>query len=202
MLDLKFKDEHSPILNNRQWNSKWLLRSGYAVCLWSIAYMIPHVYWALGGTAGLSLLKPSVSVSTSFKLINWVALPFFIVPTLAGLGFIYFHKSKIIRSLLLFVSVLGCSIATSHGIYGIVYRGLQITNVIGLGNGTFHIHEDAYVLWDMVIFEPWFLLEGILLATVGWFFLGEARTRKIWLTTCILGIIVGLTTGIMGVRFA
>lgn len=75
-------------------------------------------------------------------------------------------------------------------------------NVIGLGNGNFHIQEDAYVVWDMVIFEPWFLIEGILLATTGWCFLSDARTRRIWLATCTLGVIVGLATGIIGVHFA
>lgn len=116
-MDVKLDGEHSPVSNNRQRNSRWLFWFGYAVCLWSIAYMLPHIYWASGGTAGLFLLRPSVTASPSFKLINWVASPIFIVAALVGLGFIYCHKSKILRSLLLFVSVLGCSIATSHGIY-------------------------------------------------------------------------------------
>ncbi|MGG0275219.1 DUF3995 domain-containing protein [Bacillus rhizoplanae] len=164
--------------------------------------MLPHLYWALGGRMGLSLLKPSVATSSQFELINWFALPIFIVAGLVGLGFIYLGKSKILRSLLLSITVLGCSIATSHGIFGIIYRGLQIAGVIGLENGTFNIHDDMYVVWDMVIFEPWFLIEGILLAVAGWCFLKGARSRKIWLAVCMVGTIVGLVTGMLGVRFA
>jgi hypothetical protein len=167
-----------------------------------MAYMLPHLYWALGGRVGLSLLKPGVAASSQFELINWISLPIFIVAGLVGLGFIYLGKSKILSLLLLSISALGCSIASSHGIFGIIYRGLQIAGAIGLENRTFDIHDDMYVVWDMFIFEPWFLIEGILLAIAGWCFLKGARSRKIWLMVCILGTIVGLVTGMLGVRFA
>ncbi|KLT18590.1 hypothetical protein AA980_08160 [Neobacillus vireti] len=182
--------------------SKSIVWAGGAVFVWSIAYMLPHLYWALGGRMGVSLLKPGVAASSQFELINWISLPIFIVAGLVGLGFIYLGKSKILRLLLLSISVIGCSIATSHGIYGIIYRSLQIAGVIGLENRTFDIHDDMYVVWDMVIFEPWFLIEGILLAIAGWYFLKEAQSRKGWLTVCIFGTLVGLVTGMLGVRFA
>ncbi|MFJ8063637.1 DUF3995 domain-containing protein [Psychrobacillus sp. NPDC096426] len=190
---------------NLSWKSpqsKSTIWAGIAVFLWSNAYMLPHLYWALGGRRGLFLLKPSVATSSQFELINWLALPIFILAGFVGLGFIYIGKSKILRSLLLSITVLGCSIATSHGIFGIVYRVLQTTDVIGLEDGRFNIHDDIYVVWDMVIFEPWFLIEGILLAVVGWCFLKGVRSRRIWLGVCILGTIVGLVTGVLGVRFA
>jgi Protein of unknown function (DUF3995) len=189
-------------LSSKPSQSKSTLWAGITVFLWSTAYMLPHLYWALGGRMGLSLLKPSVATSSQFELINWFALPIFIIAGLVGLGFIYLGKSKILRLLLLSISALGCSIATAHGIFGIIYRGLQIAGVIGLENGTFNIHDDMYVVWDMVIFEPWFLIEGILLAIAGWCLLKGARSRKIWLAVCMLGTIVGLVTGMLGVRFA
>lgn len=150
-------------LSSKPSQSKATVWAGGAVFVWSIAYMLPHLYWALGGRMGLSLLKPGVAASSQFELINWIALPIFIVAGLVGLGFIYLGKSKILRLLLLSISVLGCSIATAHGIFGIIYRGLQIAGVIGLENWTFDIHDDMYVVWDMVIFEPWFLLKAFYL---------------------------------------
>ncbi|ETI67322.1 DUF3995 domain-containing protein [Neobacillus vireti] len=189
-------------LSSKLPQSKSIVWAGGAVFVWSIAYMLPHLYWALGGRMGVSLLKPGVAASSQFELINWISLPIFIVAGLVGLGFIYLGKSKILRLLLLSISVIGCSIATSHGIYGIIYRSLQIAGVIGLENRTFDIHDDMYVVWDMVIFEPWFLIEGILLAIAGWYFLKEAQSRKGWLTVCIFGTLVGLVTGMLGVRFA
>ncbi|MBA9028238.1 DUF3995 domain-containing protein [Peribacillus huizhouensis] len=189
-------------LSSKPAQSKSSFWAGIAVFVWSIAYMLPHLYWALGGRMGLFLLKPSVAASSQFQLINWVATPIFIAAGLVGIGFIYIGNNKILRSLLLSISMLGCSIATAHGIFGIVYRGLQIAGVIGLGNETYHIHDDMYVVWDMVMFEPWFLIEGILLAIAGWCLLKGARSRKIWLAVCIFGTLVGLVTAMLGVRFA
>ncbi|MCS7462538.1 DUF3995 domain-containing protein [Paenibacillus doosanensis] len=167
-----------------------------------MAYMLPHLYWALGGKMGGGILKPDLVHSLHFEFINWIATVFLTVAGLIGLAFIYWNKGKVFSYMLLFISWAGCSVAASHGIFGIVYRILQISGGVGLESGTFHINEDAYVLWDLVLFEPWFLIEGILLGIVGWCFLKEARGRIIWLAACILGVIFGLVTGIMGVRFA
>jgi hypothetical protein len=144
--------------------TKSLVWSGYAVFIWSIAYMLPHLYWALGGKMGEVLLKPYTVQSIHFELINWIASVFLTFAGLIGLAFIYWNKGRVASYILLFISLAGCSLATSHGIYGIIYRVLQISGVVGLESGSFDIHEDAFVLWDLVLFEPWFLIEGICLA--------------------------------------
>lgn len=56
--------------------SRYLVWSGYAVFVWSIAYMLPHLYWALGGRLGLSMLKPSILELPQWEMINWVASVF------------------------------------------------------------------------------------------------------------------------------
>jgi hypothetical protein len=33
------------------------------------------------------------------------------------------------------------------------------------------------VLWDLMLFEPWFMVEGILLGIVGWHYLDRPRNR-------------------------
>ncbi|WP_282943017.1 DUF3995 domain-containing protein [Paenibacillus sp. RC67] len=186
----------------QQSKTKSLVWSGYAVFIWSIAYMLPHLYWALGGKMGGGILKPNIVHSLDFEFINLIATVFLTVAGLIGIAFIYWNKGRVSSYMLLFISWAGCSLSASHGIFGIIYRILQISGVVGLESGTFHINEDAYVLWDLMLFEPWFLIEGILLGIVGWYFLKEARSRMIWLAACIFGVIFGLVTGIMGVRFA
>ncbi|WP_246608451.1 DUF3995 domain-containing protein [Paenibacillus agaridevorans] len=151
---------------------------------------------------GGSILKPDTIQSIHFELINWIASVFLTVAGLIGLAFIYWSKSRVSSYMLIFIAWAGCSLAASHGIYGIVYRVLQISGVVELETGPFDIHKDAFVLWDLVLFEPWFLIEGILFGIVGYCLLKKARSRKIWLAACIFGIIFGLVTGVMGVRFA
>ncbi|WP_018759659.1 DUF3995 domain-containing protein [Paenibacillus terrigena] len=186
----------------QQSKTKSLVWSGYVVFIWSISYMLPHLYWALGGKRGGGILKPNIVHSLHFEFINWIATVFLTVVGLIGLAFIYWNKGRVSSYMLLFISWAGCSLSASHGIFGIVYRILQISGGVGLESGSFHIHEDAYVLWDLMLFEPWFLIEGILLGIVGLCFLKEGGSRKIWLAACIFGVIFGLITGIMGVRFA
>ncbi|MGP4039742.1 DUF3995 domain-containing protein [Gracilibacillus sp. D59] len=187
---------------NQQPKTKSLIWSGYAVFIWSIIYMIPHLYWALGGKVGGALLKPNITQSIYFELINWIASVFLTVAGLIGLAFIYWNKNRFTKYMLLFISLAGCSLATSHAIYGIIYRIFQIRGVVGVESGSFNIHENAFVLWDLVLFEPWFMIEGILFGILGWCSLKETRNKKIWLAACTSGIIFGLVTGIMGVRFA
>ncbi|QHT61215.1 DUF3995 domain-containing protein [Paenibacillus lycopersici] len=182
--------------------TKSSLWSGYAVFIWSIGYMLPHLYWALGGKRGGGILKPDLVQSIDFEWINWIASVFLTAAGFLGLAFIYWAKGRVSSLMLLFAAWAGCSLAASHGIYGVGYRILQISGITGLESGSFHMDEDTYVLWDLALFEPWFLIEGILLIIAGWSFLKEARSRKIWLAACLFGILVGLVTGITGVRFA
>ncbi|HJR80254.1 MAG TPA: DUF3995 domain-containing protein [Anaerolineales bacterium] len=178
-----------------------LVWSGYAVLIWSLVYMVPHLYWALGGTIGLSMLKPSVSEIPQWKLINYIASVFLAAAGVLGISFIYLEKRRFLSWLLLAICLIGCSLSTSHGIYGMINRILQIIGVAGLESGPFNVNEHAYVLWDLMLFEPWFTIEGVLLGILGWCYLDTPRHKRIWLVLCTIGILVGLVTALFGVRF-
>ena len=77
-----------------------------------------------------------------------------------------------------------------------------IAGAIELESGLFNIEEHAYVLWDLVVFEPWFVVEGILLGILGWHYLDRPHNRQIWLILCTMGVIAGIISGLFGVRFA
>jgi hypothetical protein len=179
-----------------------LVWSGYAVFAWSIAYMLPHLYWALGGTIGLSLLKPSVAALPQWQLINWAATVILTAAGLLGIALAFLKRRGILGWSLLGVALAGCAIATSHGIFGIIYRMMQIAGAIELESGPFNNEEHTYVLWDLLLFEPWFVIEGLLLGILGWHYLNSPRRRQLWLLLCTLGIIAGMITGLLGVRFA
>jgi hypothetical protein len=178
--------------------SRCLAWSGYAVLIWSVAYGLLHLLWALG--IGLSMLKPSALEISQFKVANLLTAVFLTAVGFLGPILIHLKSRRFLSWLLLAISLTGCSLSTSHGIYGITHRILQIAGVVELASGPFNPIEHTYVLWDLILFEPWFTIEGILLAIVGWCYLDRARNKRIWLILCIVGIIVGLITGLLGVR--
>jgi hypothetical protein len=119
-----------------------------------------------------------------------------------GLAFVYLRKRPPISWLLLAAALLGCSLATAHGIYGIVNRALQVTGALEVESAPFDVDQHQYVLWDLVLFEPWFTIAGLLFANVGWQYIDGPRNKRLWLVLCTLGIFVGLSTALLGVRFA
>jgi hypothetical protein len=187
---------------NEPSNSRSLIWSGYAVFIWSIAYMLPHLYWGLGGVIGLTMFATSVLEFPQLKMINLVASVFLTAAGFLGLAFIYLKRGKFLSTLLLAITLIGCSISTSHGIYGVFYRIFQISGVVKLDSASLNGNDYSFLSWDLFLFEPWFLIEGVLLGIVGWFYLNKPRHRRMWFILCVVGIMVGLITGLLGVRFA
>ncbi|HEX7066303.1 MAG TPA: DUF3995 domain-containing protein, partial [Bacillales bacterium] len=186
MKENKTDDRLNSLEREKLSRPRYLIWSGYAVFIWSIAYMLPHLYWALGGTVGMSFLKPSVSELSQWELINWFASAILTPAGLLGIALIYYWNTKPLKWLLLTIAWAGSSVAASHGIYGIIDRFLQITGVIELKSGSFNMNQHAYVFWDLLFFEPWFFIEGILLAGLGWCSLNKSSHRRIWLGLCTL----------------
>jgi hypothetical protein len=184
--------DHQPL------SSRCLMWSGYAILIWSAANGLLHFLWALG--IGVSMLKPSALEIPQFKVANLAVAILLTAVGFLGLAFIHLRGRNYLSWWLLAVSLVGCSLSTSHGVYGVVNRILQIAGVVELESGPFGPIEHAYVLWDLFLIEPWFTIEGILFAIAGWCYLDSARSKRIWLLLCAVGVIVGLITGLVGIR--
>ena len=178
--------------------SRCLVWSGYAVLIWSAAYGLLHLLWALG--IGLTMLRPSALEIPQFKVANLVTAVLLTIVGFLGPALIHVRGRSFASWVLLAISWGGCSLSTSHGIYGIIHRTLQIAGVVELESGPFNPIAHAYVLSDLLIFEPWFTIEGILFVIMGWCYLETARHKRVWLLLCIVGTIVGLITGLLGIR--
>ena len=55
----------------RTWQTSW---AGYAACAWALAFAVVHLYWGLGGAAGLPPGR-SVADNTALLVIDLVAIP-------------------------------------------------------------------------------------------------------------------------------
>jgi len=177
----------------------WL---GYAVFIWSLIYVIPHLYWALGGTIGISMFKASISELSYWKMANLIASIFLAAVAFLGFALIYLKRPLVIRRLLFAITLVGCLLSTSHGVFGIIYRIFQVAGVVEVDSDPFNSSKHAYVLWDLFLIEPWITIEGILLGIVGLFCLNDLKKKKVWLILYVVGIMVGLITAVLGSRFA
>jgi hypothetical protein len=183
----------------RRWSPRW---AGYAAAVWSLAYMLPHLYWAAGGTAMLSAVRPAAPEEPGFRLINWVASAM-----LTGAALIVFllargTRPRPLRWALLAIVWAGCVLSIAHAIYGIVDRTLVVTGVRLVESRQFAVDEHGWILWDLLVFEPWFLVEGLLFGLAGWAALAGPRDRRRWVALCVVGVLGGLGTAILGVRVA
>ncbi len=175
-----------------------LVASAIAVTVWSVAYLVPHLYWAIGGTHGLSAVKPSARALPEWRAINWAASGVLALPAMLAVALVR-ARSRALKAGLLLVCLAGSSIAAAHGLYGIVYRALIVSGTIDVDGEPFDASRHGWVIWDLAVFEPWFLIEGLLLAA-----LGAAVTptcfRRRWIIACAAGIGFATLTGLLGLR--
>lgn len=169
-----------------------------ALAAWSIAYVLPHLYWGLGGTLGLSAVKPTASALEDWRAINLAASGVLVLPAVIAVALIRGRPGRT-RSSVLVVTVVGAAIAASHGIYGITYRALMIAGVIDVDGEPFDLSRHGWVIWDLVVFEPWFLIEGVLFAGAGGAAVA-AESRRRWTVVCAIAVTAATLTGIAGVR--
>lgn len=176
----------------------WLFAT--ALSAWSLLYVVPHLYWAVGGELGFSALKPSATAQDGWQAINAAASLILLLPVAIGLALPRAQSRRLARALLLAACLGGASIAVSHGVFGMVYRALIIVGVVEVDGRGFTAAEHPWVLWDLFVFEPWFLVEGVLFAAAGWASMAGSESRRRWLAGCLVGTSLAIASGVFGLR--
>jgi Protein of unknown function (DUF3995) len=176
------------------------LRWPLALCAWSLLYMLPHLYWALGGDALLFMVKHSAAEMDDWQAINLAASVVLTGAALIGPALIWFTARPRLRAATLATCVAGAAIAGSHGAFGIIYRALNVAGVTDLDGTPFDASRHEWALWDLFIFEPWFLIEGVLFMAAGATALKTTQTRSRWTVGCLVAIGIATLTGLIGLR--
>ncbi|MED0970722.1 DUF3995 domain-containing protein [Bacillus paramycoides] len=134
---------------------KW---ARYAVCIWSLLYIPIHVYWVFGGMAWM----PGVwKDEEMWEAVNWGASVVLLAAAIFALLLVHPWGQKIPRYLM-----FACILPITHAIYGYITKGLFLAGVIPLEFFDFSawatLDVDYMILIDLLLFEPWFLIAGIL----------------------------------------
>jgi hypothetical protein len=175
-----------------------------AVAVWGLGYALYRGYYALGGTL---LLPGTPADPTQFRLINAAAVAVLAIAAVLPIAMLPLWRRPRARPVLLIVCWLvavGCSM---HALIDSVQRVLSLAGLLRIEYSAAvwaSINHRAADLQDLFFNEPWFLLEGLGYAALGWIALGPGRPRRWWVGSAITATsvltVIGLlsATGVIG----
>ena len=88
---------------------------------------------------------------------------------------------------------LGSVVCISHGLYGLATKDLYAAGVhsaVSWPEPLTAAQQNLAALRDLAVFEPWFLVQGLLLAFAGRWFARTAAGRRWWTLSLIAGVVL------------
>ena len=181
--------------------------TAYLAALAAVAGIPVHLYWALGGTWGLP--GGTATAQPGLRAVNLV------VSALLACGAVYLYGltrpwARRPPALLVLAPVWAAAVVcVSHGLFGIATKGLYLAGVKSAVSWPEHglaaAQKNLAALHDLAIFEPWFLVLGLLLALAGRWFAGPAASRR-WTLSLVAAIVLidafGIALAVTHHRFA
>ena len=180
----------------------------YLAALAAVAGISVHLYWALGGTWGY----PGGTATAGLPGLRAVNL---VVSVLLACGAVYVYGltrpwARRRPAFLVLAPVwAAAAVCVSHGLFGIATKGLYLAGVKSAvswpENALTAGQKSLAALHDLTIFEPWFLVLGLLLALAGRWFAGPAASRR-WTLSLVAVIVLvdafGIVLAVTHHRFA
>ena len=103
----------------------------------------------------------------------------------------------------------GAVMCLSHGLFGMATKSLYAAGVQSAVSWPGHLtaaQKNLAALYDLGVFEPWFLIQGLLLALAGHWFARTATGRRRWTLSLAAGIVFidafGIALAVTHHRFA
>src|SRR5918992_1953482 len=175
--------------------SRWAKWLAYAACGWALLYAAYRGYYALGGTVGMFGTPISMS---QWQLINAVgAAIIFVLAVLpvATLPLWQSRQGRLVLLALCWVIAVGC---VMHALADATARILSLAGVPHMDFSFFApIDRRESDLQDLLLNEPWFLVEGLLWGVLGWFGLASARSRRLWVASGVVATVALTVIGVL-----
>ena len=132
----------------------------YAACGWMVLFAAVHLYWAAGGTLGL---PPGLSVtdSTPLLVIDLVAVPLCVAGALLALALVRPWGRRLRRRWLLAASWATATLLVVHALPALVDGTLLVL-------GARSRPLTAQDRFSLFLYEPYWLLGGILFGVAAW----------------------------------
>ena len=125
-------------------NLRW---PAYAAFAWAVVFLVPHVYWAVGGTAGLG----DESMQGALAVVNAAAIVLLIVAAALALALVRPWGASVPRRALRAGAWGACVALTLRGAVGLAQA---VAVAVGASSGDLPAIS--------LVFEPLFLIGGLL----------------------------------------
>jgi hypothetical protein len=172
--------------------TKW---TAYAACGWALLYAAYRGYYALGGTFGMFGTPVSMG---QWRLINAVGAGIILIGAVLPVATLPLWQRRRTRSVLLalcWVIAVGCAM---HALVDVTARVLSLAGVLRMDFPFFSsIDRREADLQDLLLNEPWFLVEGLLWGTLGWSNLASDRSRRLWVTSGVVATVALTVIGVL-----
>lgn len=169
--------------------------AGYAASGWAIAYAVcVRGYQGLGGTIGLS---GTFSDPEGMRRASLTAGAFLLLVGIAALALVRPWGLRLPRWLVLVPALAGAGFATAHALTAYVTKPLHVLGVIHMEfDGWAQRDETSQFLWDLLFYEPWFLVLGVLvtLAAVHHFRRTGGSATGAWRLLAVTALATALLT--------
>jgi hypothetical protein len=181
-----------------------LTSASVAVAIWGLSYALYRTYYALGGTLWL---PGTPADPAQFRRINATAVVILLTAALLPIVMLPLWQRPRARPALVvvcWVVAVGCIM---HALIDSIERILSLAGLLTIeypAGVWASIDHRAADLQDLFFNEPWFLLEGLGFAALGWIVLGPGSRRRWWVGSAITAIsvltVIGLlsATGVIG----
>jgi Protein of unknown function (DUF3995) len=155
------------------------------------------VYWAVGGTWGVPLA--ALQNADTVRNANWVVSAVMLVGAAWVLALDHRFAGRAPAWVVLTPLWCGGVICVSHAVFGFVTKTLYLAGVhdavdfpeaTGVDAATPARDHHVSAVRDLWVFEPCFLIQGLLLALVGRQFIRSAAGRRTWSLSVLLGVAV------------
>jgi hypothetical protein len=166
----------------------------HSVFWFTVAFIPIHVYWAMGGMSWLPAAARLPANRPAVQVANWGVAVLLATGAAIVLALARPAGRRVPAAFLLPPIWTGSVVCVSHAIFGMITKGLYLSGVHGAvdfpavpGAGAAAAYHTSAVL-DLAVFEPWFLIEGVLLLLAGRQFLRTPASRHLWTMSVIIGV--------------
>lgn len=144
--------------------------AAYAAATWALIFAALSFYWAAGGTAGVQTLGPAIdrlgaSRDPGFIALVWATGILKAIGGVVALALVQSWGKVMPRWLLLAAAWGGGVLALLYGAASLLQHALMVAGVIATPAGL----GAAAARWHLLLWDPWWLLGGILFLVAAWF---------------------------------